>query len=164
MGRIPIACCALFILSAVSASGAEFPARKAGLWEITIAGDQSITVRQCSDPASDEALAQAGFGGGGECAKHDVEKSGSTITVVSECTLERKTTILRTVITGNLDSNYTMTMSRQGSGRSAGPLMKLSAKWLGPCAAGQKPGDVIMANGRKINILNVPKSANAAAR
>lgn len=157
VGRIPIACSALFILSAVSASGADFPARKAGLWEMTITGDHSLTVRQCSDAASDEAVAQAGFGWAGECAKRDVEKSGSTITVVSVCTSDRKTTTSRIVITGSLDSDYTMTVSR-----SVGPSMTVSAKRLGPCAAGQKPGDVIMPNGNKINI--VPKGTNSAAR
>lgn len=161
VSRIPIACSALFILSAVSASGTEFPVRKAGLWEITIAGDHSITVRQCSDAASDQAVAQAGFGWAGECAKHDVEKSGSTITVVSVCTSAHKTTISRMVITGSLDSDYTMTMSREAAGRSVGPSMRLSAKRLGPCAAGQKPGDVIMPNGTKINI--VPKGTTSSA-
>ena len=164
VGRIAIACSALFILSAASTSGTEFPARKAGLWEISIAGDHPITVRQCSDAASDEALEQASFGGGGECAKRDLEKSGSTITVISVCTSSRKTTILRMVITGSLESNYAMTISRQRPGGSARPSMTLSAKWLGPCAAGQKPGDVIMPGGTKINILNVPKGVNSAVR
>jgi hypothetical protein len=164
VGCIAIACSALFILSAASTSGTEFPARKAGLWEISIAGDQPITVRQCSDAASDEALEQASFGGGGECAKRDLEKSGNTITVISVCTSSRKTTILRMVITGSLESNYAMTISRQRPGGSARPSMTLSAKWLGPCVAGQKPGDVIMPGGTKINILNVPKGVNSAVR
>ena len=30
--------------------------------------------------------------------------------------------------------------------------MTIDAIWLGPCAADQKPGDVIMSNGTKINI------------
>ena len=37
--------------------------------------------------------------------------------------------------------------------------MTITAKWLGPCAAGQKPGDVIMANGMTMNVLNMPKFA-----
>ncbi len=35
--------------------------------------------------------------------------------------------------------------------------MTLSPKWLGPCAADQKPGDMIIADGRKINILEARK-------
>jgi hypothetical protein len=34
----------------------------------------------------------------------------------------------------------------------------LTARWLGPCAADQKPGDMIMPNGTKMNILNMPKA------
>jgi hypothetical protein len=33
----------------------------------------------------------------------------------------------------------------------------MAAKWIGPCAADQKPGDMIMANGMKINILDAQK-------
>jgi Protein of unknown function (DUF3617) len=155
--RIGTAFCGILILSLASASAAEFPVRKAGLWEITIAGDHPIKVRQCSDPASDQAMEQAGIGVP-DCGKRDVEKSGNTITVISVCTSARKTTVSHMVITGSLDSEYTMTMTTQGSGRSVEPSMKLSGRWLGPCAAGQKPGDVIMPNGTKINILdNLPK-------
>ena len=32
----------------------------------------------------------------------------------------------------------------------------MNAKWLGPCAADQKPGDMIMPNGMKLNIQNLP--------
>ena len=35
--------------------------------------------------------------------------------------------------------------------------MKLDAKWLGPCEAGQKPGDMMMANGMTINVLDMQK-------
>ncbi len=33
----------------------------------------------------------------------------------------------------------------------------IEAKWLGACEAGQRPGDVIMSNGRTMNILDLPK-------
>lgn len=164
MGRLGTTFGILFILSAASASAAELPTRKAGLWEITIAGQHSIKVRQCSDAASDQALEQAGVGLPGNCGKRDVEKSGSTITVVSVCTSARKTTISHMVITGNLESEYTMTMTSQEPGRSGAPPVTLNAKWLGPCAADQKPGDVIMPNGTKINILNLPKGGERASR
>jgi hypothetical protein len=32
-----------------------------------------------------------------------------------------------------------------------------TAKWLGPCAAGQRPGDMIMPGGRTMNILDLQK-------
>lgn len=162
VGRTVMTFGVVLLVSVVSTSAAEFPVRKAGLWEITIEGKHSIKVRQCSDPASDQAIERAGIGLPGECTNGDVEKSGNTITLVSVCTAARKTTTMRMVITGSLDSDYTMTMSAQASGRSVGPSMTLSGKWLGPCTAGQKPGDVVMPNGTKINIL--PKHMDSAAR
>jgi hypothetical protein len=35
--------------------------------------------------------------------------------------------------------------------------MTMDAKWLGPCAADQKPGDFIMSNGMKINVPEMEK-------
>lgn len=164
MGRFGIACSVIFILSAASASGAEFPVRKAGLWEITIADAHAFAVRQCSDAATDEAMEQAVLGVAGDCAKRDVERSGGMITVVSVCKSARKTLTSRVVITGSLDSDYTMTLTKQSAGRSGGSSMTLSAKWLGPCGAGQKPGDVIMPNGTKFNILDLPNASASADR
>jgi hypothetical protein len=39
--------------------------------------------------------------------------------------------------------------------------MKLEAKWLGACAAGQKPGDMMMGNGMKMNVLELQKMRGA---
>jgi hypothetical protein len=50
-----------------------------------------------------------------------------------------------------------MTITSQDDATPAGRTMTYSAKWLGPCAADQKPGDMIMADGRKINILEARK-------
>jgi hypothetical protein len=33
----------------------------------------------------------------------------------------------------------------------------MAVKWIGACAADQKPGDMIMADGRKMNILNAQR-------
>jgi hypothetical protein len=38
----------------------------------------------------------------------------------------------------------------------AGPInMTITAKWLGPCEAGQKPGDLILPGGMKINLRDM---------
>jgi hypothetical protein len=153
VGRISIAFGVFVVVSSASASAADLPPRKAGLWEITIAGPHSIKVRQCSDAASDQAMAQAGIGLPGDCPKHDVHESGSAITIDSVCRTAGKTTTSHIVITGSLDSKYTMTMTSQAPGTSAGAPMTLYAEWLGPCGADQRPGDVIMPNGTKVNVL-----------
>lgn len=151
VGRV--AFCAVIIFSTTSLSAAEFPARKAGLWEITIAGPRPVKLRQCSDAASDRAMAQAGIGLTRDCPKRDVQDSGSTIIIDSVCRSEGKTTTSHIVITGSLESKYTMTMTSQAPGVSVGSPMTLYAEWLGPCRADQRPGDVIMSDGRKVNVL-----------
>jgi hypothetical protein len=153
VGRISIALSVFVLFSTASASAAEFPARKPGLWEITITGPHSVKVRQCSDAASDQAMAQAGIGLPGDCAKHDVQQSGGTITIDSVCRTAGKTTTSHIVITGSLDRKYTMTVASQAPGTSVRGPMTLYAEWLGPCRADQKPGDVIMPNGTKVNVL-----------
>jgi hypothetical protein len=61
------------------------------------------------------------------------------------------------VITGSFDTDYTMVITSQGEAVSAPRTTTMSAKWLGPCAADQKPGDVIMPNGMKMNLLDMQK-------
>jgi Protein of unknown function (DUF3617) len=136
-----------------SALAAELPARKAGLWEITIAGPHSMKVWQCSDAPSDQAMAQAGIGLPGDCAKRDVQESGNTITIDSVCRSAGKTTTSHIVITGSLDSKYSMTVTSHAPGMSVRGPMALYAEWLGPCRADQKPGDVIMPDGTTVNLL-----------
>jgi hypothetical protein len=154
--RIGIAFSIFAIFSAASASAADFPARKPGLWAITIAGAHPFKVRQCSDVASDQTILQSGIGHSGDCTKRDVQETGNTITINSVCRSASKSMASHIVITGSLESKYTMTMSGQTPGKS----MTLEAEWLGPCGAGQKPGDVIMPDGIKINLLSTERPAS----
>ena len=39
--------------------------------------------------------------------------------------------------------------------------MTIAAKYLGPCANFQKPGDVMMGNGMKMNVLEIRKMGGA---
>jgi hypothetical protein len=107
------------------------------------------------------------FGGSVQeaCSKQDVVKSGNTITVDSVCKFSDATTTSHAVVTGSFDSAYTVdvTSTREGGRPMPGATpgapthMKIAAKWLGACAADQKPGDIVMANGMKMNILDMPK-------
>jgi Protein of unknown function (DUF3617) len=106
------------ILLTAPTLGADFPARKAGLWEVTIMGANPLEVRQCSDPASDEAIAQASFGLSDNCVKREVQKAGGTITITSVCKSASNTAISRIVITGSLESKYTMIVANHAPGNS----------------------------------------------
>jgi len=41
--------------------------------------------------------------------------------------------------------------------------MTIEAKWAGPCKTNQKPGDIIMANGMKMNVTDMQKGAPPGA-
>jgi hypothetical protein len=147
----------VFLFAVSVASAAEFPPRKAGLWELstTVPGGRAVSMQQCVDAKTDEALqSMSGAAAQRSCSKRDLQRSGDTITIDSVCTIAGQTRTAHVVITGSFDSNYTMVLTSTGQGTPA-RTTTMTAKWAGPCAAGQKPGDVIMANGFKMNILDM---------
>jgi hypothetical protein len=156
------------IIAAAPAVALDLPTRKAGLWELKMifeGRDLPATVmKHCTDAATDK-LMNANFGGSNEqhCSKQDMKTSGSTITINSVCKFGDTTTTSHAVVTGSFDSAYTMKVaSTRAGGRPIPGMapggethMTIEAKWLGGCAAGQRPGDVIMANGMKMNVLDL---------
>jgi hypothetical protein len=161
--RTIVAACSLVLIgmATISTSAAELPARKPGLWEIKMSfanrGGQAI--QQCIDPATDQMLqSNAGPFAQGACAKRDIQKSADRMIVDSTCTVAGKTATAHAVITGSFDSAYSMTVTSHSDALPGGTInMTLDAKWLGACKADQKPGDVIMPGGIKVNIRDLQK-------
>ena len=153
---------ALAVMFATSASAADAPMRKAGLWEVktTIEGQgRPVTVQQCIDAATDQMLqSSAGPFAAPLCTGREVTKSDSGMTIDTHCSFGGKPANARAVVSGSFDSAYTMTVTAEGS--ALPPVkMTIEGKWLSACAAGQQPGDVIMANGVKVNIPELQKRA-----
>jgi Protein of unknown function (DUF3617) len=158
------------LLCAGSAFAFDMPTRKAGLWELQMKFEgrklPAQVIKQCTDAASDKYM-NANYGGAqqGQCAKREVQHVGNTIVVDSVCQFGPATTTSHAVVTGSFDSAYTVDVTSQRSGGVAmagmpmnGPShMRIEAKWLGPCAAGERPGDMIMGGGFKMNILDMQK-------
>ena len=158
----------LLIIFATSALSAELPARKPGLWEIeTTLPNPKVpkqVIRQCVDVATDQLMqSRAGVNSQRECSKRDLQKSAGSITIDSTCTVGGKTRNSHVVITGSFDSGYTMTLTSQSEGAAESRTITMTAKWTGPCTGDQKPGDMIMANGMKINIMDAQKFGAPAA-
>lgn len=153
----------LTLVFAIPAFAAELPSRKPGLWEVKMTFENgkipAQVVQQCIDAATDQLMqSRSGPSFQRDCSKRDVQKSAGSTTIDSTCTVGGKTTTSRAVITGSFDSAYTMTVTSQSEATPAvGRTITMGAKWLGPCAADQKPGDMIMANGTKINIMDAKK-------
>ncbi len=163
---------AAVLLLAAPALALDLPTRKAGLWEIKMEFQgRSMpvqTMKQCTDAASDKLMTY-NFGGAAErdCPKRDIKNSGNTITINSVCNFGGATSASHAVITGDFSSAYTVdvTSTREGGPPVPGTTpgrethMSIAAKWVGPCAAGQKPGDIVMGNGMTINVLDIQKRA-----
>ena len=153
---------ALGVLFASSAIAADAPPRKPGLWEVktTIEGQgRPVTVQQCIDAATDQMLqSSAGPFAAPLCTGREVTKSDTGMTIDTHCSFNGKPANARAVVSGSFDSAYTMTVTAEG-GALPPVKMTIEGKWLSACVAGQQPGDVIMANGVKVNIPELQKRA-----
>jgi len=155
----------LTLVCAAPAYAAEELSRKPGLWEVKTsiegASAPARVVQQCIDASTDTMLQSvAGPLNAAACRGRDVQRAGDTTTIDFKCSVAGKPATAHTVVSGSLDSAYTMTATAQSEAIPSGKMvMTMDGKWLGPCAADQKPGDVIMANGVKINVPELQKRA-----
>ena len=147
----------------------DFPARKPGLWEIQTQtgeatgkgaspGGGTHTMQQCIDAATDKAMREMGQGMGKDmCSKQDLRLEGVKLVIDSVCKIGPTTATSRAVMSGDFSSAYRVesksTYSPPLMGRTEGTSV-VDAKWVGPCKPGQKPGDMVMGNGMKMNMLD----------
>ena len=154
--------------AAAPAFAIDMPTRKAGLWDLKMVFEgRNLPVtgmKQCVDESTDK-LMNANFGGSAQeaCSKQEITRSAGTIVVDSVCKFGEATTTSHAVVTGSFESTYKVdvTSKREGGRPMPGVApggsthMTIEAKWLGPCTAGQKPGDVIMPSGMTMNVLDM---------
>ena len=159
----------LFILGLAAASmagsalSADMPKRKAGLWEINMRMEGAPgmgPMQQCIDQNTDNLMQQKAKDYKQDCSVMDIKPSGNKVTIHSVCKMEGSTATTDGVFEGSFDSNYKGTMKTRFSPPMHGMSesnMTQEARWLGPCKAGQKPGDVIMPNMGGMNINEMMK-------
>ncbi len=160
---------AVLILFSVSPCTAqEFPKRKPGLWEVTVASDngQHVT-RQCIDEATDAKLQNMGTQMGQMCTKQEARREGDAWVSEAECDMAGSRIHSKTVFRGDFTSNYqgdvSATYDPPLMGKREGKT-KISAKWIGPCAGDHKPGDIILPDGQKMNLNSLGKVPGKQAR
>jgi hypothetical protein len=74
------------------------------------------------------------------------------------CTVGGNPGSAHSVVSGSFDSAYTMSVTAESPELPSGKMvMSTDAKWLGPCAVDQKPGDILLSNGSKMNVLDIRK-------
>ena len=169
--RMPfaIAAAVLFAASTTSALSAGFPARRAGLWDVTVNMESmkipTRTNTMCIDAATDAKLMKLGMASkDANCTAMNVSGMGSVRTVDSICHLNGGEQKNHVVMTYSGDAAYHVDMQSQFSppiaGHSRSHIVQ-DGKWIGPCPVGMKPGDM-MINGMKINMLGSTSPTHAA--
>ncbi len=159
--------CAMAALAPLTASALDFPTRKPGLWQITTNGTSGTTktpeqvMQQCIDAATDKTFQQMATGmmAGMKCDVNETKKDGNKFTSHSVCQVGPSKLDTKNVTSGDFDKEYTMIGESTFTPPMAGVSNTKStivAKWMGPCKADQKPGDMIV-NGQKMNLLNMAK-------
>jgi hypothetical protein len=167
MRTIPAAMLVVAASVALSATpsfgdGDDLPKRKSGLWEIMTSSDavkdEVRSVHMCVDQKADNLTGAAASTAKKMCSKNDMRREGNRLTIDSVCKFGPTTAITHSVITGNFDSVYRVDTSSTYDPPMGGMKQShatIDARWTGPCKADQKPGDVILGNGVKININDI---------
>ncbi|WP_439371122.1 DUF3617 domain-containing protein [Bradyrhizobium sp. PMVTL-01] len=155
------------VVSAGSASADDLPQRKAGLWEMKLVTSGSpvpeMTMQHCTDETVDKEMSNNVSPMAKQvCAKQEIKKTASGYVSDSECSVAGVSTISHAEITGDFNSAYTVKTSSHAQGGVAGAAgrdttMTLQAKWLGACKPDQKPGDIVMPGGFKMNVRDMDK-------
>lgn len=141
----------------------DTPKRKSGLWEISthMEGMPSMgAMQQCIDQNTDNLMQQRAQKEKPNCSVMDAKQQGNKFTMHSVCKFDNTTVTTDAVFVGAFDSAYKGDMRTRYSPPMHGmseSKIAMEAKWLGPCKAGQKPGDVIMPNMNGMNLNEMMK-------
>jgi hypothetical protein len=169
--RVMLFCLGTALLAALPAPGAradELPLRKPGLWEMKIAKSGSVlpemTMQHCTDEATDKQMSTAFSPVAKEtCSKRDIAKTATGYVSDSVCGTGGVTMSSHSEVIGDFNSAYTVKStvhSDKGAGGVHDITSTIEAKWLGPCKPDQKPGDIVMPGGFKMNIKDAEKLKN----
>jgi len=162
------------VLAAGPAGALDLPARKPGLWDMKMVFDgrnlPPHSSQHCVDAETDKLMSSFGTASKDACSKMDTQKVGDTYVIDAVCRMGPSTNTTHSVVSGDFSSAYTVKVSSQSTGGPQLPgqpadgksQMTIEARWTGPCSPSQKPGDIIMSNGMKMNIRDMQKVQNLA--
>jgi hypothetical protein len=149
-----------------AASAVELPTRKSGLWELKMLREGSptpeMTMQQCTDETTDKQMT-ANFSPMAKqnCSKNDTEQTATGYVTDSVCSFGGSTLTSHSEITGDFNSAYAVKVTSHSDKPPAGvpgdSTVTLQAKWLGDCGKDQRPGDIVMPGGFRLNIKDMEK-------
>lgn len=161
-----LAACLLAALPAADAGAVELPMRKAGLWEMKTMRTGSpmpeVTMQHCTDAATDKEMNSSFSPASKEmCSRQDIQKTATGYVTDFVCAVAGMTITSHSEISGDFNAAYTVKSTSHSQGGPAGvprdSTTTIEAKWLGACKPDQKPGDIMMPGGIKMNIKDMEK-------
>ncbi|MEI9922716.1 MAG: DUF3617 family protein [Bradyrhizobium sp.] len=155
----------LMVAATSGARAADLPIRKAGLWEMKVLRTGSpmpeMTMQHCTDETTDKQMSTAFSPLSKEiCSRNDVLQTATGYVTDSVCSVGGASMTSHSDITGDFNSAYTVktaTHSDRGPAGLHDVTMAIEAKYLGACKPDQKPGDIVMPGGFKLNIKDAEK-------
>jgi len=156
----------LALLPAPEARAVEIPVRKAGLWELKMLNSGSplpeMTMQHCTDETTDKAMTDAASPMAKDmCPKQDLQKTATGYVSDSVCKVGGMSITSHSETTGDFNSGYTVKSTSHSEGGPSGAprdtTTTIEAKWLGACKPDQKPGDIVMPGGFKMNVKDMQK-------
>ena len=142
------------------------PKRKPGLWEIVGTSDRHEgapqTTRMCTDDKTQDLLSRLSDQvGKNKCSKRDVQNQGTQVVTDSVCTIAQSQVTSHTVMNFDSTTSFTIQMHSHFEPALFGKTESnstQSGKWVGPCPADLKPGEMVSPNGVRINLNTVLES------
>src|SRR5271168_1685719 len=158
--------CLVTLWPALEARAAELPLRKTGLWEMKLVRTgqplPEMTMQHCTDETTDRNMVTASSPLSKEiCSKRDIAQTATGYVSDSECSVVGASMTIHSEITGDFNSAYTVKTTTHSDRPVAGlpkdVVTTIEAKWLGACKPDQKPGDIVMPGGFRLNVKDAEK-------
>ena len=143
--------------------------RRPGLWAMSVQVVNSrstpLLSRFCIDQETEQALTTLSTDDQGrDCPVLSVHLTRMGSVVDAVCREGTAIETSHTVIEVNEFSFHSRSERRTSVavGRGRNQIVVASARWVGPCPRGMKPGDIVTANGLRFNLsaLRLPKAAH----
>ena len=147
------------------------PQHRAGLWRQAVSRDarplpMANAMNICLGPDWDSHLATLGETSPGKGCKSQVSRAvGGAYQFSSICGLGHGGTVTsKGVAQGDFSTAFSLHLETDVTGADYGPIngrhvTDIESRYVGPCPAGMKPGDMALSNGLRLNADKVRRAA-----
>ncbi|WP_430391260.1 DUF3617 domain-containing protein [Dyella sp. 20L07] len=164
--RLLLAAALLTVTSVAMAQDlpANMPKRKPGLWETQTSGmgGGAQVMKLCLDASTDQDMYKMSAQMRSQCSKFNISVQGTTVVSDAVCKVDgpngpiNMTNHSETHFDGDTAYRTEAQVKYEPAMMGQSDMsMTSTGRWVGQCAAGQKPGDMVMPNGTTMNIKDM---------